>query len=188
MTPFPGDLTRLSKTMSHALRHAPEEYGIRLDPEGWVPAEELFRAIGERVPALAGATVADVERILASSEKARFEVDGGRVRARYGHSTGERIEHPRAEEVPAVLYHGTAERSVAAILREGLRPGRRQYVHLSGTPELARSVGARHGSPVVLRVDTGVARADGVEFSVVDADVYLADRIPPTAIRRADVP
>lgn len=176
------DLVKLSRTMSHALRHAPEEYGLELDAGGWVVASELFAAIGRQVPELTGATLADVERILATSEKARFEVDGSRVRARYGHSLADRIEHEQAEDVPTVLFHGTSERSVESILRDGLRPGRRQYVHLSGTPQLARSVGSRHGTPVVLRIDTSAAIADGVAFSRVDADVYLADRIPPSAI------
>jgi putative RNA 2'-phosphotransferase len=31
------DNVKLSKAVSQALRHAPEEYGLSLDEEGWVP-------------------------------------------------------------------------------------------------------------------------------------------------------
>ena len=35
------DLIQLSKTISHALRHAPEQYGLTLDSEGWVATQDL---------------------------------------------------------------------------------------------------------------------------------------------------
>ena len=43
------ELVKLSKTISHALRHKPEEYGLTLDSEGWVPIQELLHALGQRV-------------------------------------------------------------------------------------------------------------------------------------------
>src|SRR5947209_10411353 len=38
------NLTRLSKTISHALRHKPADYGLTLDSEGWVPVPALLAA------------------------------------------------------------------------------------------------------------------------------------------------
>jgi putative RNA 2'-phosphotransferase len=35
----------LSKTISHALRHAPDQYGLELDEAGWVDVAELTRAL-----------------------------------------------------------------------------------------------------------------------------------------------
>lgn len=54
----------------------------------------------------------------------------------------------------------------AGDFQEGLRRMSRLYVHLSATPEIAQTVGARHGKPVVLRVQTGKMAEDGYAFTV----------------------
>ena len=38
-------LTELSKEISYALRHAPWEYELEMDEEGWVPVEQLLDAL-----------------------------------------------------------------------------------------------------------------------------------------------
>ena len=38
------DYTKLSKEISYALRHAPWEYELELDEEGFVPVEQLIHA------------------------------------------------------------------------------------------------------------------------------------------------
>lgn len=85
---------------------------------------------------------------------------------------------------PDVLWHGTVGRCVAAILREGLRPGRRQHVHLSSDPATAHRVGARRGRPVVLTVDALGAAWAGVVFLRSGNGVWLADHLPPAFVRR----
>jgi putative RNA 2'-phosphotransferase len=39
------DFSKLSKEVSYALRHAPWEYEIELDNEGWVSVEQLLMAL-----------------------------------------------------------------------------------------------------------------------------------------------
>ncbi len=39
------DYTGLSKEISYALRHAPWEYELEMDEEGWVPVEQLLSAL-----------------------------------------------------------------------------------------------------------------------------------------------
>ena len=78
---------------------------------------------------------AQLETMIGRSPKQRHEIDGSRIRALSGHSVPRHIAKSPGEP-PAVLFHGTAASATAAILAEGLRPMRRQYVHLSvtGTP------------------------------------------------------
>jgi len=147
VTVFTGDLVDLSRAISHALRHDPGAYGVHLDGEGWVDVDELLAAIGRRKKSLAGATEQQLRDILATSEKTRFEIRDGRVRARYGHSIAEKIEHAPIDDPPPLLFHGTARRNEASILEKGLLPSGRQYVHLSGDRALAEKVGRRHGDP-----------------------------------------
>lgn len=174
-------LVRTSKFLSLVLRHRPEQIGITLDEAGWVDVEVLLAA-----SARAGVRIdrAMLERVVAENDKQRFALspDARRIRASQGHSV--RVELGLAPAPPpGVLYHGTADRFVAAIRREGLRPGRRTHVHLSGDEQTARAVGARHGAPVVLRVQSGAMHAAGHAFYRAENGVWLADAVPPEFIR-----
>lgn len=165
------DRVRLSKRMSRALRHDPARIGIELDDGGWTPVDALVAALG--------VTRADVEDVVRNGSKPRYELDGDRIRARYGHSLPGRVELPVADP-PAVLFHGTGPTTAAAIAAEGLRPMGRQFVHLSSDVETARRVGARHGgTPVVLAVDAAAAAASGIVFRHGNDDTWLADAVGP---------
>ena len=85
---------------------------------------------------------------------------------------------------PVVLFHGTGERSVDAIQREGLERRGRHHVHLSADEETATRVGARHGRPVVLEVDAAAMAAAGHVFFVTANGVWLTDAVPARYLRR----
>ncbi|CAA9437202.1 MAG: RNA:NAD 2'-phosphotransferase [uncultured Pseudonocardia sp.] len=173
-------LVRISKRLSRHLRHAPHEIGLRLDPAGWVSVDELLAALAAHGPPV---TRAELDEVVAGSDKQRFVVDGDRIRAQQGHSVPVDLGLA-AVEPPPVLFHGTARSSLDAIRREGLRPMRRHAVHLSTTEETARRVGARHGAPVVLRVDAAALHAAGHEFRVSGNGVWLTDSVPPGFLTR----
>jgi len=81
-------------------------------------------------------------------------------------------------EPPAALYHGTARDLAETILREGLKPRGRQYVHLSASVEEAAAVGKRRDpAPTVLVVDSKAAHASGVLF-YSSGPLFLAKEIP----------
>ena len=82
-------------------------------------------------------------------------------------------------EPPEVLYHGTVERFLAAILEAGLVKGNRHHAHLSKDLETARRVGARRGKPVILEVAAGRMHRDGHSFFVSANGVWLTDAVPP---------
>ena len=173
------DYIALSKEVSFALRHAPQEYGLELDEEGFVPVEELLAALNERPGRERLLTVNDLQEIVHSSDKKRHEIVDGKIRAYYGHTTSQKIVKREAAPPPAVLYHGTAHRFLDTILKEGLKPMARQYVHLSADIETAKSVGARRDpEPVVLAIDAESAWKDGIRFYIGNGRVWLADKIP----------
>jgi putative RNA 2'-phosphotransferase len=101
------DYKRLSKTVSHALRHAPELYDLELDGEGWVPVEDLLAALRPRRREWQGLSVADLIAMMANADKQRYELVDGKIRAFYGHSIPHLIQRAPVEP-PLVLYHGTA--------------------------------------------------------------------------------
>lgn len=176
------NLIRLSKTISHALRHQPEAYGLQLDPEGWVAVDELLAALRQRRRAWHNVSLADISTIINESSKQRFELHEGKIRAFYGHSTPEKVEKLPATP-PATLYHGTTPQAAATIRREGLKSMKRQYVHLSTDEKTAKLVALRRTSqPVILHIAALQAHEQGIHFYLGNEDIWLADPIPPTFI------
>lgn len=173
--------TKLSKFLALVLRHHPHDYGLALDPEGFVPLDALLAAIN-RTPGWGWVRAADVEEVIARQEKRRYEIVHADIRAIYGHSLAAEVCYPQVMP-PDVLFHGTARRFVDAILREGLRPMARQYVHMTDDPALARITGMRRDQqPVILRIDATGAHAANVVFFQADHGVFLARHIPPEFI------
>jgi putative RNA 2'-phosphotransferase len=84
---------------------------------------------------------------------------------------------------PDVLYHGTGQRGVDSILRDGLRKMARHHVHLSGDVDTARRVGARHGKPVILVIDSAALHRAGHPFYRSANGVWLVDAVPPEYLR-----
>jgi putative RNA 2'-phosphotransferase len=181
------DLVALSRTLSHALRHAPHQYELELDDEGWVPLPAVLDALRADRDGWAAVEVDDLRQMMAAATKQRFELDedAGRIRARYGHSVPGKLLRVIAEP-PALLWHGTAPSVAEVILQGGLRPMGRQYVHLSVDTATALEVGRRKGArPVLLRVLAAEAHRAAVAFYAGNDKVWLADAVPPSFIERA---
>lgn len=159
-----------------ALRHKPGEFGIELDAHGWA-------RVGPLVRGMKGKTEFSreiLEHIVATDPKERYEFDAHhmRVRARQGHSVPVDVELERREP-PAVLYHGAATRYLDKIVREGLKPMSRLYVHLSPDRRTALKVGSRHGEPIVFSVDAAAMAAEGREFYLSRNGVWLTGPVEP---------
>lgn len=169
----------LSKEVSYALRHAPWEYGLKLDEEGFAPIGQLIDALNAKRSSSRQVSEANLQHMIETAEKARHEIRNDCIRAIYGHTTPERISCDTATP-PDILYHGTNHKALPAILSEGLKPMERQYVHLSTDVETARRVGSRYDAdPIVLQVDAARAAADGNPFYRGNDRVWLADVVAP---------
>ena len=170
------DLAKVSKFMSLVLRHKPEEVGLVLDGQGWASIDELIDKAGKHGLALTREVIA---RVVETSDKQRFALDqsGQRIRANQGHSVDIDLGLVPSEP-PPVLFHGTGDKSVAAIRVEGLKPGQRQHVHLSPDEDTAIRVGRRHGRPAVLRVAAGRMRESGHVFFLSTNGVWLTEAVP----------
>lgn len=160
---------QISKRLSYLLRHAPHEAGLVLEPGGWVPLDAVLAHLK--------LTRKQMEQIVAGSDKGRFSLKGNRIRANQGHSVPVDLElEPTVP--PEFLYHGTVPDALDAIGREGLRPMERHHVHLSPDVETARIVGARRGSPVILRVQAGAMQRAGHTFFRSENGVWLTGGVP----------
>lgn len=172
---------RISKFMSLVLRHEPEKANLTLEPGGWVLIDDLLSgsaAAGFRF------TRDELVVVVRDCEKQRFAIDdtNTKIRANQGHSTEVDL-HLQLAEPPGHLFHGTADRNLEVILRDGLLKMARHHVHLSIDAETAKKVGSRHGKPVILVVDAAQMRADGHEFYCSANSVWLVEHVPPQYLR-----
>ncbi len=170
------NIVRSSKFLSLVLRHRPQAAGLSLDQGGWARVDELL-AGARRV----GVPLDEVtlRQVVQQNDKRRFilSADGLKIRANQGHSIPVDLGL-EALTPPELLYHGTATRFLESIRRQGLVAGNRNHVHLSPDQHTAVKVGQRHGKPVVLTVQAGRMRQDGLKFYLAANGVWLVDRAP----------
>jgi len=165
----------ISKYIALILRHKPETIGIALDEHGWADVNQLIEGISKTHPL----TRKMLEEIVRTDNKQRysFNDDHSLIRANQGHSIPVDVELQRTEP-PAVLYHGTGEKYVPSIMKEGLIPKSGLYVHLSTDIATALNVGKRHGRPIVFRIDARKMNEDGYAFFLSANGVWLTKSVP----------
>lgn len=155
-----------SKRLAYLLRHSDLP-----DRNGWVRVGVVLNEMS--------ITLQMLQDIVAKDTKGRFEFseDESSVRALYGHSIDVDLELEPTTP-PMILYHGTAEKYLENIMKDGLKPRKRNYVHLSETIDMAIQVGARHGKPIVLSIDTEAMISVGYKFYKAQNGVWLTSEIP----------
>ena len=169
------DWKKVSKYLSYILRHHPEEIGLNLDEGGWANVNALLEKSKENGRNISYETLKQVVRM---DNKNRYSFTRGKemIRCNQGHSikVDLGLEPMRT---PIELFHGTAERFKDLIMESGIKKMSRHHVHLSKDTETAKTVGARHGKPIVLKVDAQSMAEDGIKFYLSENGVWLTDYI-----------
>jgi putative RNA 2'-phosphotransferase len=177
---------KLSHLMSYLLRHNPGIVGLKMDKEGWVEISELVEAIRNKWPKGNYSWVKQ-EHVLAVAlldPKGRYQVEANRVRTIYGHSRelGISIQY-EVDNDSKVLYHGTALKNLEKIMREGIKPMKRKYVHLTTDPRDAYEAATRHGTnTAILTIDAECLRKNGYKVYIATERIRLAEYVPPHCI------
>lgn len=172
-------LRKISVTLCYFLRHDPAKIGLTLGDDAWADIGELIEKAAPQCP---GLNYEMLMQIVREDEKGRYGLseDGKRIRCVQGHSTPTvKVNHTK-KTPPPTLYHGTTLRFIDSIMKQGLIPGTRHHVHLSGDLSSARP----RREPVVLEIDTRQMVKEGTEFFIADNGVWLTDFVPAKFIRR----
>jgi putative RNA 2'-phosphotransferase len=167
---------KISKFLSYILRHNPETIGLQLDDNGWANIDELItKASIHHHPF----SIEELKEIVETNDKKRFVLDNGgtKIRASQGHSIEVDLNLSK-QQPPKFLYHGTVDKYVPIIEKEGLRKMERQHVHLSTDRDTAAKVGSRRGKPVILTINSNAMYDDGFEFYRSQNGVWLTDHVP----------
>lgn len=178
---------RIGRTILGGLRHPNPLANLRHDCFGLFQIENLNRFVAGRFQQAEPARFQDrfeqvFEQLVA---KEKIEVRGDKVRALYGHSlrgiiVGE-MKWPKME-----LFHATRQRYLASILKHGLRPQGRTWVHLTSNERYADTILRNHnygGRSILFKVVPNLLEDFDVTFRKPNSHVWLVNRVPSVAIK-----
>jgi putative RNA 2'-phosphotransferase len=165
---------RISRFLSYLLRHRPKEYPLVFDPQGFTDWPTVVELVQER---FYDVTEDEIRAVVDDAQKKRFELRDGKVRATYGHSFPVDLGMAAAAP-PALLFYGAARDLAQSMLRNGLKPRDRQYVHLSASADEAEAVARRHDpAPAIIVVDAKSAHEEGIRF-YSSGPLFLVEAVP----------
>jgi putative RNA 2'-phosphotransferase len=179
----PALIERITRSLAYMLRHQPEEFDLELDEYGYAEVEDVVRALNERL----GEAVdeEDLRDAVLGGDRQRYEIEGTKIRALYGHSIEVLPGEP--SQPPAELFVGVSSGDADRARRHGLRAGRRRFLHLALTPEDAMESGRRAAHDyVVITVRAGDAWEEGINF-YDRRSLFLSDPIPTEFLEVGEV-
>jgi len=166
---------KIGPKISYLLRHNPD--GLKMDKEGYVFTTDLLSKVG--------ITMDELQYIVDNNDKKRFgfNTDKSKIKAFQGHSSSLGIKIKYKEiQFPGVYYHGTSPDVKNIILKHGLKPQTREYVHLSLDIPTAINVGNRHikrgETVIVFSIDGYKMKQDGLKLYISENGVILAKEVP----------
>ncbi len=170
---------KLGRILALVLRHAPEKFSVEMDINGWVGINPLCDGIKSQRRDFHWLKPWHFEAVAVTEEKGRYEVEGERIRATYGHSIEIEIDLP-TDDIPEVLFYPVSPDEVDDVIKLGIKGGDRRHVHLSKSISKAYEAGSvRITSPSIVEVDSIRAIADGVDIYRAGKLVFLTEEIPP---------
>lgn len=165
--------TNESKCISYLLRHAAVKEKLAMDKHGYVLVADLIAKCLEKEVTL---TEDILSEIVASDSKGRYSYNDtkDKIRANQGHSIEVDLQLKK-KIPPVILYHGTSSSALEGIKKTGIQRMKRHHVHLTDDIETATSVGMRHGSEVIIVIDTRDMVKNKIEFFQSENGVWLTN-------------
>ncbi|MFO8078326.1 MAG: RNA 2'-phosphotransferase [Thermoplasmatota archaeon] len=180
------ELSSLSRIMAGALRHFPDKLGLPMDGHGWVDISSLINAIGTGRSGFNWLRPHHIRALVATDPRGRYQIDGGMIRAKYGHSIDVELDDLPESHADEFFYPVTEEES-DIVIEGGIHPVDRKKVHLSVTIEKAIEAGSvRTDQPMILRVDGLKAREDGIKIYQASEVVCVTDDIDAKYVSKVD--
>lgn len=167
---------KLSRFLSLLLRHKPEEIGLSLDNQGYLQVDELIDGIN-KTGRVIDKEILDELIMTDNKQRYSYSEDRAKIRANQGHSI--KVDLNLVEtKPPKTLYHGTVDKFLSNIKKQGLLKMNREYVHLSAELDTANDVGSRRGKSVILVINAEKMVKDGYKFYLSKNNVWLIESVP----------
>jgi len=172
----------LAHLLEYVLGKGPDEFGLMLDPEGWVSLKQLSQALSEEEH-WRGLTPNRILDLRWALPEAPFEIEEKRARLRPD-SPGA-LASPRREPAPApsILYYGSRRKPYPVYLTKGIRLAGEEGIVLAREKAMAlRIASRREPKPILVEVSTRVAEEMGARFSAYGQTLFVVDWLPKEAL------
>lgn len=184
--PVFNDTRRLEKMLLYILGRRPDEFGLVLDPQGFVGMKVLLQALQEE-EGWRFVRQGHLREAAWRQPDSGIEIQGAAIRAR--HREAVLLRRP-ALDLPKRLYTAVRRRSHDRVLENGLALGDPTgYLVLSVEETMAQRIGRRRDSaPVLIAVRTACAQAAGVSFQYAGELLVLSGPLPRDCLEIPPLP
>ena len=174
MARLPRQLESLARMLSYILSHRPDEFGLVLSEEGFIPIKSLLQALGAE-PGWGFVRRYHLDQLAGLMSPPAFEITEERIRA----LTPAQLRRDPGEPPPALLYAAILPKAHAPVWEEGLKPLPNRELVLAATPELAKKLGRRRApDPIMVTIQAQAAARHGLSFTGYGEGLYLAPALP----------
>jgi|UniRef100_A0A7C3WGY6 putative RNA 2'-phosphotransferase len=174
---LPRQLEALSRLLSYVLCHRPDEFGLVLDEDGFIPIKKLLQGLAAE-PGWGHVRRHHLEQLAGLCQPPCLEIAGDRIR---GVKPGPaRLRHAPGGSPPALLYIAVPVKAHAAVAEQGLRPPPGQELVLAADRETALKIARRRSpDPVMIVVQARLAADRGIVFQGYGENLWLTSESLP---------
>jgi putative RNA 2'-phosphotransferase len=168
----------LCRFLVYLLGRAPDEFGLVLDPEGWIDFKHLLQALSEEKD-WKGVTQNKIRDLSWAVPNCPLEIEEKRLRVRSDNPEGW-VPPVREERVlPTLLYLAIRRRPYRVYMTEGMVAPEGQEIVLARTPEMARRIAHRRDPKAILvEVNPATASDYGARFLCYGDHLVVAEWLP----------
>ncbi len=173
---LPRQLESLARMLTYMLCHRPDEFGLILSPEGFVPVKHLLQALSGE-PGFAFVRRHHLEEVAALLRPPGIAIIGEQMR---GLSPGPaRLRRPPEEKPPVLLYLAIPPKVHNRVWEQGLKAPPGQELVLATRPEVALKLGRRRSpQPILVTVQAQAAAKSGIIFQGYGEELFLTQQVP----------
>ncbi len=171
MTRLPRQLESLARMLTYMLGHRPDEFGLVLSEDGFIPVKQLQQALIAE-PGWGFVRRHHLEQVAALMQPPAFELTEDLMRCL---APGPPLLRRPGATPPALLYAAIPAKAHERVWEEGLQPPPDRELLLAATQETALKLGRRRGPELILvTVQAKAAAKSGIAFAGYGEELYLA--------------
>jgi putative RNA 2'-phosphotransferase len=173
---LPRQLENLARVLTYMLCHRPDEFGLVLSEEGFIPVKQVLQALSAE-PGFAYVRRHHLEEVAGLLGPESFEIAGDAIR---GLKPGPaRLRGTLGDKPPPLLYAAIPPKVHPRVWEEGLKAPAGQELLLARQPEFALKLGRRRApKPILVTVQAQAAAKQGITFQGYGEDLFLTPAVP----------
>jgi putative RNA 2'-phosphotransferase len=176
MSRLPKQLESLARMLTYILCHRPDEFGLVLKDDGFVPIKTLLQTLAAE-PGWGFVRRHHLDQVVGLISPPAFEIAGEQIRALTPEPA--RLRRDPGEPPPALLYVAIPPKAHAKVWEEGLKPPPDREFILCTTKDAALKLGRRRSPhPIIVTVQAQAAASRCISLTGYGDGLYLTPALP----------